>query len=635
MRKASIALNTVDKSGFGYIWMSVPKNYRESRDDGMATGLLLGPLIATCVLISATRRATTSPGTALLSNWLIEPPLQLRNGVDAFSALVSSRRALVDLSTFCSVMLLSNVCASWWAERRAKKVANKPEGERASVPRSEARRFIYYVVFTLGASIGLLCLRGYLRHKDVAIWQSMNHFEAVLASVFYPFTLYAGLRLAHRGFTVGELGLVCFGGTAICLEFLHLTIAKMWPVTTPFIRTYRLPNPLLIFQIALIVGSFLTGFLLSPFLVLSRNTAQRPAYRMRFPQEKLRSRKYYALGFYAGSVFCIGVFIGLWTRWCLGSRDPWLWTIFYITEGKKKWSRPALLSYWALLGCISVAGWGRQVARSRRFRLRNQPGAADLDVASMFSFNTESTGGSAQNSNSLVPSFPTLPNITMPSLPTGSNVATELLDAADKQIPTLGLNARRKFFHALAVVMFVPGIAIDPAFTHLSFSAAFAFFTFVEYVRYFAVYPFGAAIHIFMNEFLDHRDGGTAILSHFYLLTGCAGSVWLEDPSPILLYTGVLTLGVGDAAASLIGRKFGLRKWSPTTNKTVEGTLAFIVSVSVSALLLRLCGLSSSFSSLRYLLAVVFGGLLEALSDQNDNLTLPLYMWSMLVAFGV
>lgn len=67
-----------------------------------------------------------------------------------------------------------------------------------------------------------------------------------------------------------------------------------------------------------------------------------------------------------------------------------------------------------------------------------------------------------------------------------------------------------------------------PAFTHLSFSAAFALFTFAEYVRYFAIYPFGAVVHLFMNEFLDHKDSGTAILSHFYLLTGCAGSVWLE-----------------------------------------------------------------------------------------------------------
>ena len=58
--------------------------------------------------------------------------------------------------------------------------------------------------------------------------------------------------------------------------------------------------------------------------------------------------------------------------------------------------------------------------------------------------------------------LPNLPNL--PDLPNGanlSNVATDLLDAADKHVPTLSVNARRKFFHALAVVMFVPGIAVD------------------------------------------------------------------------------------------------------------------------------------------------------------------------------
>ena len=69
---------------------------------------------------------------------------------------------------------------------------------------------------------------------------------------------------------------------------------------------------------------------------------------------------------------------------------------------------------------------------------------------------------------------------------------------------------------------------IKPAFTHLAFSAAFALFIFAEYVRYFALYPFGASVHVFMNEFLDNKDTGTAILSHFYLLTGCANSVWFE-----------------------------------------------------------------------------------------------------------
>lgn len=33
---------------------------------------------------------------------------------------------------------------------------------------------------------------------------------------------------------------------------------------------------------------------------------------------------------------------------------------------------------------------------------------------------------------------------------------------------------------------------------------------------------------MFMNEFLDQKDSGTAILSHFYLLTGCAITLWLE-----------------------------------------------------------------------------------------------------------
>ena len=151
-----------------------------------------------------------------------------------------------------------------------------------------------------------------------------------------------------------------------------------------------------------------------------------------------------------------------------------------------------------------------------------------------------------------LPNLPNLPNL--PDLPNGanlSNVATDLLDAADKHVPTLSVNARRKFFHALAVVMFVPGIAVDvrhlvaygscvvsrggsrvplpqAAFTHLAFSGAFALFTFTEYVRYFALYPFGAAVHVFMHEFLDSKDSGTAILSHFYLLTGCANSVWFE-----------------------------------------------------------------------------------------------------------
>jgi dolichol kinase len=58
--------------------------------------------------------------------------------------------------------------------------------------------------------------------------------------------------------------------------------------------------------------------------------------------------------------------------------------------------------------------------------------------------------------------------------------------------------------------------------------AAFALFVLAEYMWYFALYPLGAAVHMFMSDFLDSKDSRTAILSHFYLLTGCVEALWLE-----------------------------------------------------------------------------------------------------------
>ena len=210
-------------------------------------------------------------------------------------------------------------------------------------------------------------------------------------------------------------------------------------------------------------------------------------HRLRFPREKERNRRYYAVGFYIGSFLIVGGLIGLWARWCLGNRDPWLWVIFRIIEGKKKWSRPALLLYWFLLCIISVAGWNRQLARSRRFRPRNQATAESIpssnlaEAPSSTSSAAEPIGGNLTTtpavSGPLGMTFPTtFPNI--PNLPNGANmssVATDLLDAADKHVPTLGLNARRKFFHGLAVVMFIPGVAFDVSNYRLSLKARFNF----------------------------------------------------------------------------------------------------------------------------------------------------------------
>lgn len=243
---------------------------------------------------------------------------------------------------------------------------------------------------------------------------------------------------------------------------------KLWPNKTPFIKTYRLPTPLLIFQVALIAGSLLTGFLLSPLLALSRHIAQRPVRRLKFPDEKPRHRRALAAGFYIGTIVIVAGLIGSWTWLCLGKRDPWLWAIFWIPQGKKKWTRPLLLGYWALLCSISVAGWNRQLSRSRRYKPLNAVNnLGDNGTLSASTIQTQkSTEPPATTSTpGLGLGFANLPNL--PNLPNRTQVATELLDAADKHVPTLSINARRKFFHALAVVMFLPGVAIDVSGAYL------------------------------------------------------------------------------------------------------------------------------------------------------------------------
>jgi hypothetical protein len=182
--------------------------------------------------------------------------------------------------------------------------------------------------------------------------------------------------------------------------------------------------------------------------VLSRHTSQIPAHKIKRPSERLfnkstdreAQRRALAITFYFISLLIIFCVIGFWAQWSLGGRNPWIWIVFWLMEGRKSWSRPVMLLYWAIVGSFSVGAWTRQLYRSKKFQSINNAGIP-VDPA----FATDTT---------VVPPSPGLGNGF-------SNVAANLLDAADKRSPTLSLNARRKSFHALALFMFLPGIILD------------------------------------------------------------------------------------------------------------------------------------------------------------------------------
>ncbi|XP_052187404.1 dolichol kinase EVAN isoform X2 [Diospyros lotus] len=195
----------------------------------------------------------------------------------------------------------------------------------------------------------------------------------------------------------------------------------------------------------------------------------------------------------------------------------------------------------------------------------------------------------------------------------------------------------RKYYHLMAVLMFSPALIFQPKFLDLAFGAALAAFLVLEITRVWRIWPLGELVHRFMNAFTDHRDSDLLIVSHFSLLLGCALPIWMSsgfNDRPLAPFAGILSLGIGDTMASMVGHKYGVLRWSKTGKKTVEGTAAGITSVlaacSVLLPLLATTGYIFTQHWFSLLVAVTVSGLLEAYTAQLDNAFIPLVFYSLL-----
>ena len=160
-------------------------------------------------------------------------------------------------------------------------------------------------------------------------------------------------------------------------------------------------------------------------------------------------------------------------------------------------------------------------------------------------------------------------------------------------------------------------------------------------------------IHRFFVSLVDSRDSGVALLTHLYLLLGCALPLWLhagiaggmveaassstststrpssslppsacEQTLVLLPWAGLACLAVGDSAAAAVGKALGRVRWPGTGGRTVEGSVAFFASTA--ATLVFAAGRPGA--SLLPLAAAVAGATaIEAFTSQVDNLVLPVY----------
>jgi len=231
----------------------------------------------------------------------------------------------------------------------------------------------------------------------------------------------------------------------------------------------------------------------------------------------------------------------------------------------------------------------------------------------------------------------------------------------------------RKLFHIIAFGLFVPGTLMTPELMCVAYVAALVLFILVECTRFFLIYSNPKAvlsiyIDTMIRRFTDERDSGLLVLTHIYLLVGCMTPLLLhifanrslsncfhETLAPL---TGVLILGIGDTMASLVGIYFGRNRWSNRSKKTIEGTLGAIAGVLMTGYILgvwncghycqqdkevqdyerMMCnkmttGITTSVvrtTTAAWTISTVLTCLLEATTNQIDNLVLPIFQYAIM-----
>lgn len=202
-----------------------------------------------------------------------------------------------------------------------------------------------------------------------------------------------------------------------------------------------------------------------------------------------------------------------------------------------------------------------------------------------------------------------------------------------------------------------------------------------QVVRLQGIQPLATLLTQSYSSFLDEKDrNGSLILSHVYLLVGLSVPLWILNTAPVftatadnaargyceesslgiesttagrgvsaacydgynknslLLLSGVLSVGIGDTFASVCGIMYGKTRW-PGTKKTVVGTCCGVVAEVVVIAALWLSGgitVPAACCSIVWwtgvVSTVVMCALVEAFTDQVDNIVLPILMF---VGFSV
>ena len=185
----------------------------------------------------------------------------------------------------------------------------------------------------------------------------------------------------------------------------------------------------------------------------------------------------------------------------------------------------------------------------------------------------------------------------------------------------------RKYFHFLIVIVYTSGVLVDRSLLYLASIVGLSVMILLEHMRFAQIPPVANFVKEAFKTFQDKHDQGDLILTNIYLLAGVSLPLWitadLDNADPVVLLSGVLSIGVGDSFASIIGSKFG--RWQISqTQKSYEGLIASVISqlLFVKAMQLEL--------NVTLLTGTIVVSFVEAYTTQVDNLALPFVMYAIM-----
>ena len=189
----------------------------------------------------------------------------------------------------------------------------------------------------------------------------------------------------------------------------------------------------------------------------------------------------------------------------------------------------------------------------------------------------------------------------------------------------------RKVFHGLIVVVMISGMIVDIEYTYFASLVVLGIFMYLEYIRVFDIRPVSRLLDEAFAKFTDEKDQGSLILTNIYLLVGIFLPLWitgdLSAANNLILLSGVLSVGIGDSVASIVGSRYGYLKWPYSPSKSVDGTLASVTAQIIFLEVLALNNVVEYQYDLSVFLPIILTSLVEAHTTQVDNLVLPLVMY--------